>query len=128
MEWLRMMGLCILAAGMVMLLRQMHPQTASLLSVAFGAMVVLCVLPFAAQQVSTIAGFLESCNLHGEYSTVMLKTTGIVLVTQLAGEVCRELDAPAAARRAEFCGRAALLGVAVPVFISLTQMAMDMLG
>jgi len=58
---------------------------------------------------------------------VMLKAMGIVLVTQLAAETCREMDAPVIARWAEFCGRIALLGVAVPVFLSLAQMAVDML-
>ena len=128
MDWLRLIALCILTSGMIMLLRQMHPQTAALLSVAFGAMLLICVLPFAAQQVREIMEFLENSGLDGEYGAVMLKATGIVLVTQLAGEICRELDAPATAGRAELCGRIALLGVAAPVFISLTQTAMDMLA
>ena len=40
MEWLRLMGFCLLAGAMVMVLRQLQPQAAALLSVAFGALVV----------------------------------------------------------------------------------------
>ena len=36
MEWLRMMGICLLAGAMVMLLRQMQPAAAGLLCAALG--------------------------------------------------------------------------------------------
>ena len=61
------------------------------------------------------------------YARVMFKAMGIVLLTQLASAICRDLDAPSVAQHAQLCGRLALLGVAVPVFISLTQMAVGVL-
>lgn len=127
MEWIQLIGFCLLAAVMVMLLRQMNPQIAALLSVAFGAMVVSLVLPSIRSYVETIRTFLVSLSLEAEYYRVMLKAMGIVLVTQLATQVCRELEAPSIAQKAELCGRVALLGVALPVFVSLTQMAVDAL-
>ena len=127
MEWIQLIGFCLLAAVMVMLLRQMSPQIASLLSVAFGAMVVALILPSIRSYVETIRAFLASLSLEAEYYRVMLKAMGIVLVTQLATQICRELDAPSIAQKAELCGRVALLGVALPVFVSLTQMAVDAL-
>ena len=127
MEWIRLIGFCLLAAVMVMLLRQMSPQAASLLCVAFGAMLVSMVLPGVRDTIETIRAFLASLGLEEPYYRVMLKAMGIVLITQIAVQVCQELDAPTIAQRAELCGRIALLGVALPVFISLTQMAVEAL-
>ena len=58
----------------------------------------------------------------------MLKALGIMVMTQAAVQVCQDLEAPSVARKAELCGRMAMLGVALPVFVSLAQMAVDMLG
>ncbi|MCI7702853.1 MAG: hypothetical protein MSP08_00705 [Clostridiales bacterium] len=127
MQWLRLIGFCLLAASMVMVLRQMHPQTAGLLSVAFGVLVMGLVLPEISGVVETIRAFLLSLGLDAQYYRIMLKAMGIVLVTQLAVQVCQDMDAPSIARRAVLCGRIALLGVAVPVFMELTQMAVDVL-
>lgn len=127
MDWLRLIGLCILAAAMVMVLAQMHPQTAALLSIVFGLMVVAAVLPGMAQYIAQIQSFLKNAALDGEYGRVIFKAMGVVLVTQLACEACREMDAPAIARRVEFLGRMALLGIAAPVFVSLAEMAVSML-
>ena len=126
-EWLRLIGFCLLAASMVMVLRQMHPQTAGLLSIAFGVLVMALVLPGIGEIINAIQAFLLSLGLGAQYYRIMLKAMGIMLVTQLAVQVCQDMDAPSIARRAAFCGRIALLGVAVPVFMELTQMAVDVL-
>lgn len=127
MEWLRLTGFCLLAGAMVMILRQMQPQAAALLSVAFGVLVVGAALGEIAGYIETLRRFLGSLNLDAQYFTIMLKAMGIVLVTQLAVQACEDMDAPSIARRTELVGRLALLSVAVPVFMELTQLAVDVL-
>lgn len=127
MEWLRLIGFCLLAAAMVLVLRQMHPQMAGILSMTFGVLLVMLVLPGVQAYIETIRTFLSELNLDTQYYKTLLKAMGIVLVTQLAVQFCQDMDAPSIARRAEFCGRIALLGVALPVFMTLTQMAVDVL-
>ena len=127
MEWLRLTGFCLLAGAMVMILRQMQPQAAALLSGAFGVLGVGAALGEIAGYIETLRRFLGSLNLDAQYFTIMLKAMGIVLVTQLAVQACEDMDAPSIARRTELVGRLALLSVAVPVFMELTQMAVDVL-
>lgn len=127
MDWTKLIGFCLLAAAMVMLLRQMNAQAAGLLSAAFGILILGQVLPDAADYVETITDFLTSLGLEAQYYRVMLKAMGVVLMTQIAVQVCEDMDASSIARRVELCGRLALLSIAVPVFTLLTQMAVDVL-
>ena len=127
MEWLRLMGFCLLAGAMVMILSQMQPQAAALLSVAFGVLVVSEMLVPIAQYIQTVREFLASLDMDVQYFGIMMKSMGIVLVTQLAVQACEDMDAPSIARRAEFVGRMTLLSMAMPVFMELTQMAVDAL-
>lgn len=127
MEWMRLIGFCLLAGAMVMILRQLHAQTAALLTVAFSVLLMGAALDQIVGYIASIRVFLASLHLDTQYFKIMLKAMGVVLVTQLAVQACEDMDAPSIARRAEFCGRLALLGVAVPVFMELTQMAVDVL-
>ncbi|MBQ2990334.1 MAG: hypothetical protein IJD60_03475 [Clostridia bacterium] len=127
MEWLQAVGFCLLAAAMVMVLRQMHVQTAGLLAAASGVLLLGVVLPEIRAYVEQIGGFLASLDLDGSYYRVMLKAMGIVLVTHLASEICEDMDASSIAKYVGLCGRIALLSIAVPVFMELTQMAVDVL-
>lgn len=127
MEWMTLIGYCLLAASMVLVLRQMNAAAAGLLSAAFGVLVVSLLLPQIKSAIDAVQLFLDMLDLDARYYRIMLKTMGIAVTTQIAVQVCQDLDAPSIARRAELCGRVALLGVAVPVFVELTQMAVGAL-
>ena len=105
------------------------PETdaAALLCVAFGAMTLLMLLPAVGEYAAQIRDFLSELSLEAVYGQTMLKAMGIVLMTQFAAQVCRDMDAPSIACRAELCGRLMLLGVALPIFLKLTQMAVGAL-
>lgn len=127
MEWLQIIGFCLLAAVMVMVLRPLQPQMAGLLSAAFGVLVMGYALPQIRAYIGEIGAFLDALDLEAGYYRILLKAAGIVLVTQMTVQICADLEAPSVARRAELCGRLALLSVAVPVFMELTQMAVNVL-
>ena len=114
---IRLMGLCFLAAAMTMVLRQMNMAAAGLLCTAFGVLVLGMMLPDIREYVRQICKFLESMALEAQYGEIMLRAVGI----------CRDMDAPSVAKYAEMCGRLTLLGLALPVFLTLTQMAVDVL-
>lgn len=127
MEWLRLIGFCLLAGAMVMILKPMHMQTAALVSVVFGVLMVGAALGEIAGYIETVRSFLGALKLDAQYFRIMVKAVGVVLVTQLAVQACEDMDAPSIARRVEFAGRLALLSVAMPVFLELTQMAVEVL-
>lgn len=124
---IRLMGLCFLAAAMTMVLRQMNIAAAGLLCTAFGVLVLGMMLPDIQEYVRQICKFLESMALEAQYGEIMLRAVGIVLLTQFSTQICRDMDAPSVAKYAEMCGRLTLLGLALPVFLTLTQMAVDVL-
>ena len=127
MEWLRLMGFCLLAGALVMVLRQMNPQAAAILSIAVSVLIAGTALSAAAQYLETVRAFLAGLKLDTQYFRIMAKAMGIVLLTQLAVQACEDMEACSIARRAEFVGRLALLSIAMPVFMELTQMAVDVL-
>lgn len=125
--WIRLIGFCMLAAVLAAALGQMNPRYAGLLSAAFGVIVLSAVLPQIRAYIETIRSFLQRVPLEWETYMVMLRATGVVMVTQIAAQLCRDMDVPSVAQRVEMCGRLALLGIAVPVFIELTRLSVDVL-
>ena len=90
-------------------------------------MLIAAVLPQIRSYAEMIRDFLEGVALDGETYRIMLRASGIVLVTQISTQLCKDMDAPSVAQRVELCGRLALLGIAVPVFIELTRLSLDVL-
>jgi len=127
MDWLEMIGFCFLTAALVFVLRQFHSYAAGLLSAAFGVLLIGSVLPQIQNYILEIEALLSSLHLDAKYYKVMIKAMGILVVTQVCAQICVDMEASSIAKRVELCGRIALLGIAVPVFMELTQMAVDVL-
>jgi len=126
-EWIRLIGACLMTAVMVVILRQMNPTVAGLLSAAFGIMLMGVLMPEVQYFIEVIRRFFGEMGLEGEYYAIMLKAMGIVLITQIAEQICCDMGVQVIAERVEMCGRIAMMGIAVPLFIDLTRMAVDVL-
>lgn len=127
MEWFQLIGVCLMASVIVVILRQMNPSVAGLLCAAFGVMLLGVLLPEIQRYVEIIRQFLGDLGLEGDYYAVMLKAMGVVLITQIAEQICCDMGVQAIADRVELCGRLAMLGIAIPLFIDLTWMAVEVL-
>ena len=127
MEWFQLIGVCLMTSVIVVILRQMNPSVAGLLCAAFGVMLLGVLLPEIQRYVEIIRGFLGDLGLEGEYYAVMLKAMGVVFITQIAEQICCDMGVQAIADRVELCGRLAMLGIAIPLFIDLTRMAVEVL-
>ena len=128
MEWTRLLGLCVLAAALTMILQQMNAPAAALLAAAFGVMALFSVLPQIGRYAQEIRSLLQRIGLEETYYRIILKVMGIALITQITAGICTDMGASSAAKHAEMCGRLALMGVAVPVFVQLTEMAVGVLS
>ena len=126
-EWIRLIGMCLLTAVLVVILKEMNPVAAGLLCAAFGVMLLSESLPEIRRYVAAIGQFLSGVGLEGEYYSVLLKAMGITLVTQLAEQICRDMGVHAVAERVELCGRLAMMGIAIPIFLELTRITVDVL-
>lgn len=124
---MKLVGGCLLTAVLVSILRQVNPVFSGLVCAALGLMVLTVVLPEVRNYLETLRSLLMALESDGIYFSTMAKALGIVFVTQTGAQVCRELEAPSVAHHVEFCGRIALLGIAVPVFTELTKMSIEVL-
>ena len=66
MAFIRLIGFCLLAAALVMTLRQMNPPAAALLCVAFGALVMGMLLPSLRAYIEQIGAFFDSLALQDQ--------------------------------------------------------------
>ena len=74
-----------------------------------------------AQQVSPLLQWLHALDgaLPGQGISCLLRVLGIALISQLAGDICREAGLAAAATASELCGRVLVLLQALPLLQQL---------
>ncbi len=122
------LGVCVAAAFLAMLLRQKNPEQASAVTLIGGAVILAAVLGVGAPAFSRIEELLETVSVGESCSGVLLKSLGICLLTQTASDVCRDAGETALAGKAELAGKVLLLLCGLPLFEYAAQMLSTMIG
>ena len=107
----------LVTAILSLALKKDQPAFAFLVSVCAAAGLLLAV----AQQVSPLLQWLHALDgaLPGQGISCLLRVLGIALISQLAGDICREAGLAAAATASELCGRVLVLLQALPLLQQL---------
>ena len=63
-----------------------------------------------------------------EAGSILLKSLGICLITQIACDTCRDIGETAIASRLETAGKAAMLLLILPMFLGLLEQAVFLIG
>ena len=109
------LAMLLCAALLAVLLRgQQRPEMAMCLSLAAGVVV----LPL----LDTLRQMLTAGSFPAPYLTVVVKATGVCLLTQLTADTCRDAGETALAGKAELAGRFVLLALAVPLFADVLEL------
>ena len=111
--------LCVAAALMCAAIKVQKPEMSMALSLAAGVTALVWSLPYVQGAVEGIKALAGGAGLGEGAMTVMLKAAGVALITEFAQQLCRDAGESALAGRVEFCGRAALLAMSVPLMSGL---------
>jgi stage III sporulation protein AD len=109
-------GVGIVAAALAVVLRQIRPEYALLVSLAAGVFIVFEVFGEIVPVVSQVGRMLEAGALPAQYGDILFKSLGICLLAQIGCDACRDAGEGAIASKIELAARICVLGVSLPLF------------
>ena len=124
MRLVSVLGICIIAAAVSVLLKRYSMEYSLLISLIAGAIILVMLI-------SGISGkLLELQNIASQYSAasfyiIAVKTLGICILTGFIADTCREAGQLSLASKAEFAGRCAIFIISVPMLTSLLGTAYE---
>ena len=121
------------AAGLVgtvlaLILGQYRPEFRMLVTAAVTLLLMAMVLEQLSSVLEQLRGTMELTGLTGDYAAILFKAVGICLLTQLAGDVCRDSGESSIASKIELAGRAAILLTAIPLIQEVLAWAWELMN
>lgn len=125
---IQIVGLGIVAAVFLVLLRQTRPELALLLSLAAGALIFLAVLG----RITSILDILEElafrANISGAYLATVLKIIGVAYIAEFGAQVLRDSNENAVASKVEMAGKVIIMILAIPIVVAIVETISRMLA
>ena len=121
------------AAGLVgtvlaLILGQYRPEVRMLVTAAVTLLLMAMVLEQLSPVLEQLRSTMELTGLTGDYAAILFKAVGICLLTQLAGDVCRDSGESSIASKIELAGRAAILLTAMPLIQEVLVWAWELMN
>ena len=128
MSILQAAAICIVGSILCLFLRRIEPAQAALLGLAVLVLVLLSAMPEISRIVQTAEKLFGQSGLEPGWFLILCKAAGITYLTQIGADVCRDCGETAVASAVELCGRISLAGLALPLFVRLAEIVLEVIG
>lgn len=116
MEIFKIFGFSICALVLALILKKQSPESAVILSLCAGAVVLLFSINSFLPLTDELFGMINPTGINNVYIVSLLKALGISLICQFVCESCRDAGENALAANILFCGRVAVAFISLPLF------------
>ena len=129
MEMFMVVGLAVVAASLILVIRQKAPEHALLLSVAAGLIILFWILKEGVPVFEEVQNLFEQAagTDHG-YVEILFKALGICFVVQIACDACRDMGESAIASKVEMAGKLSILVLSLPLFQRILTVVAQLIG
>lgn len=116
MEILSLCAVAILTAVVALLLRRQSPQTALLLSIGAGTLIILSVLKNILLTTESVDTLLSAGGINSDYIVILFKVLGICFLTEFTCDTVTEAGMMSLATNISFAGKVIVLMTTMPMF------------
>jgi stage III sporulation protein AD len=120
-EIMQVVGLAIVAAVLLVILRRQRPEMAVVLSLVVG----LAIFFMVAQRLLAILEFLRElaarARVDSLYLNTILKIVGIAYIAEIGAQVCRDVEETSVAAKVELAGKVLILALAIPIVMAILE-------
>lgn len=126
MEWIQIIGMVLIAVVLLALLKQYNPVYAVIAGILCCGLVLTAAIATMLPVMDSLLSLAEQ--ISAAQMMPLVKAMGIVILGQIARDVCKDAGQTALAGQVELAARALILFAALPLFQQLLQVISGLLG
>lgn len=115
------MGYGLISLIIIILLRQYKPEFAMYVSIISGIIIFFLIVNNLTGIVNLIASFTNKAGLNANFLKILLKITGIAILTEFAVSICKDSGENAIASKIDFGGKVIIISISIPIISALLE-------
>jgi len=127
MEIVQIVGLALVTAVLLVVVRQQRPEMGLLLSLAAGVLILLFVLDKVSSVVALLEELAAAARVDRLYLTTLLKIIGVSYLAEFGAQVCRDAGEQAVAARVELAAKVLIVVLAMPIVVAVLESVLRLL-
>lgn len=111
----------------IIVVRQYKPEFTIYISIIAGAIILAMSMDKISSIIDLLTSLANKTSIHMEFLQLLIKTTGIAILTEFAVSVCKDSGETAIANKVDFGGKIMIIAMSIPIISSLLETIIQIL-
>jgi len=127
MDIVKIVGIGITALIIIIILKQYKPEFAIYTSIIAGIFILLLSLSQVSGIINLLKDISSRANINSQFLGIILKITGIAILTEFAVSICQDSGESAIANKIDIGGKIMIISMSLPIISSLLETILKVL-
>lgn len=127
MDIIKIIGIGLIALILIIILRQHKPEFAIYISIIAGALILVLVFSKIANIIDLINNLSGKISIHQEFISLLIKMTGIAILTEFSVSICKDSGETAIANKIDIGGKIIMISISIPILAGLLETVLKVL-
>ena len=124
---LKIIGVGLIALIIIIIVKQYRPEFTMYVSVAAGIIILLLVMDKLSAIINLLTNLANRTSINNEFIFLLIKITGIAILTEFASSVCKDSGETAIASKVDMGGKIIIIAMSIPIIASLLETILKVL-
>ncbi len=126
-EILKIIGIGLVALVIAIILKQYRPEFAIYLSMIAGVLILVLIMNKFTGIINLLKSISDKTYINQQFLGILLKITGIAIITEFAVSICSDAGEKAIASKIEIGSKVIIIAMSIPIISSLLELIVEIL-
>ena len=127
MEIIKIIGIGLISLIMIIIIKQHRPEFAIYISVIAGVLIFSLIFGKISGIITMLSNLASKSSINMEFLNLLIKITGISLLTEFAVSICKDSGESAIASKIDIGGKVTIIAISIPIISSLLETVIKVL-
>ena len=124
---IKIIGIGLIALISIIVIKQYKPEFTIYISIIAGVIILFMILDELQNVISLLQSISSRAGINNEFLSLLLKITGIALLTEFAISVCKDSGEGAIASKIEIGSKVVIISMSIPIISSLLEVILKLI-
>lgn len=127
MDIIKIIGIAFIAVIIIVILKQYRPEFAIYASIIAGILILTIASDTLSGIIDMINSISSKTNINSDFLMILIKITGIAILTEFAVSICKDAGESAIASKVDVGGKILIISLSVPIINALIETVVKIL-
>ena len=127
MDIIKIIGVAFIAVIIIVILKQYRPEFAIYASIIAGVLILTLASGTLSGIINMINSISSKTNINSDFLVILIKITGIAILTEFAVSICKDSGESAIASKVDIGGKIIIISMSIPIINALIDTVVKIL-